>query len=502
MRIWIICLLSLFSINVVNASTLAYEKTAHFYSRVQHDPQALRIFIDKMPKGGLLHEHFWGGEFAENLIAMAQDKKFCVNAKTYGLSVMNERCPTYLRLSNARSQPDLYNNIINAWSMRHFIPTNQETAHHHFFNAFEKFYPINNALRGEILASEVNQAASEHVSYIELIVMKEMEAILKLANQLPKLVTPTDMQQALLKAGINKTVKAIREELDANEATMRKILQCDTPQAKPGCQVTVRYQYAAFRNSTPTQVFSTLLAGFILAEQDPRVVAINLVGPEDGYFAIHDYTKHMQWIKLLHQRYPHVQISLHAGELTQELVPPQVLRNHIKQAIEIAGAQRIGHGVDVAYEQDASKLLRAMRDQSIAVEINLTSNKLLLGITDLQSPLPVYLRHQVPIVLSRDDAGILRTDTNNEFATAAYTYNLSYATLKQFVNNSITYSFLTGKSLWKNSAKNIPVAECAHDKLGSEHPSASCQKLLSQSEKAALQWQVLAEFDQFEQQYV
>ncbi len=42
------------------------------------------------------------------------------------------------------------------------------------------------------------------------------------------------------------------------------------------------------------------------------------------------------------------------------LVPPEGLRFHIRQAVELGYAQRIGHGVDVMYEDDAPALLKEM----------------------------------------------------------------------------------------------------------------------------------------------
>src|ERR671936_387731 len=46
-----------------------------------------------------------------------------------------------------------------------------------------------------------------------------------------------------------------------------------------------------------------------------------------------------------------VPVALHAGELWLGLVPPADLAFHIRQAIEIAGARRIGHGVSIAFER-------------------------------------------------------------------------------------------------------------------------------------------------------
>jgi adenosine deaminase len=140
--------------------------------------------------------------------------------------------------------------------------------------------------------------------------------------------------------------------------------------------------------------------------------------------------------------YPRVHIALHAGELASGLVPPEGLRFHIREAIEIGHAERIGHGVSVMYENDALGLLHLMKQRHIAVEINLTSNDLILGVRGANHPLPVYRKYGVPIVLSTDDEGVSRTHLTQEYQRAVLTYGLSYADLKTIVRNSIEYSFL------------------------------------------------------------
>ena len=74
------------------------------------------------------------------------------------------------------------------------------------------------------------------------------------------------------------------------------------------------------------------------------------------------------------------QISLHAGELAPGLVPPEGLRFHIRQAVELGHAERIGHGVDVMYEDDAQGLLKELAMRHVMIEINLSSNEGILGI--------------------------------------------------------------------------------------------------------------------------
>ena len=120
-------------------------------------------------------------------------------------------------------------------------------------------------------------------------------------------------------------------------------------------------------------MYAQLVYAFELAQTDPRVAGLNLVAPEDHPTALHDYTLHIEMLGFLAAQYPGVHIALHAGELTLGLVPPEQLRFHIPQAVHIAKAQRIGHGVDISYEDDALALMATMRHQGVLVGICLTS---------------------------------------------------------------------------------------------------------------------------------
>ena len=137
-----------------------------------------------------------------------------------------------------------------------------------------------------------------------------------------------------------------------------------------------------------------------------------------------------------------VRVALHAGELWGGLVPPEDLTFHIRDAVETARARRIGHGVAVFYERMNYQLLSEMSKRKVAVEVNLTSNDVILGVRGKDHPLPAYLAAGVPVVLSTDDAGVSRIDLSNEYFRAARDYPLGYRDLKAIARNSIEYSFL------------------------------------------------------------
>jgi adenosine deaminase len=167
--------------------------------------------------------------------------------------------------------------------------------------------------------------------------------------------------------------------------------------------------------------------------------------------------------------------------------------------VDLGHAERIGHGVDVMYENEPQALLKELADRHIMVEINLTSNDVILGVTAPWHPLPSYRAAGVPIALSTDDEGVSRIDLTNEYTRAAMEFNLSYLDLKQSARTSLEHNFLPGPSLWQQpDVFTKTVAACAGQPLGAANPTPNCLSFLQSSEKAAEQWQLEHRYDLFE----
>ena len=285
---------------------------------------------------------------------------------------------------------------------------------------------------------------------------------------------------------------------------MRKaeLLRCGTPQAAPGCAVTVRYLYQVLRGLPREIVFAQMLAGFELASRaDSQVVGLNLVMPEDALVPMRDFSLHMRLLDYLHSVYPKVQVTLHAGELAPGLVPPEGLRFHIRQSIEQGHATRIGHGVAIMQEDDAVGLLKRMARDKIMVEICLTSNTGILGVSGTQHPLATYLKYGVPTALATDDEGVSRSEMTHEYVKAVQEQNISYRQLKTMARNSLQYAFVEGGALWKDVERGQPVADCVGSRPGIGKANARCERYLEQSPKAKLQWQLEDAFTKFERKF-
>jgi adenosine deaminase len=225
-------------------------------------------------------------------------------------------------------------------------------------------------------------------------------------------------------------------------AESRTTLGCDTPSPKPGCDLSVRFIANALRARPPHRVFAQTLFAFELAAADPRIAGVNLVMPEDWFVPMRDHDLHMRMFRYLRQAYPGVHVALHAGELALGMVPPESLGLHVRAAVEIGGAERIGHGADVMYDADPEGLLREMARRRIAVEFSPSSSDTILGMRGARHPFRQYLRAGVPVVIATDDEGVSRSDLTNEFQRVVEEQDVRYEDLKRMSRDSIDRSFL------------------------------------------------------------
>lgn len=483
----------------------AEQRTARYLDSVRKQPSLLLAFLHDMPKGGDLHNHLDGAIYAEDLIDFAASDNFCIDRTTSRLiAPLCDSCEKYTPKPAVRCAYDdqiLYNQIIDAWSMRNWRP-GDESGHDHFFAAFDKFGPASHNHVAESVATTVDRAAREHVQYIEYMHTADGGAAADLAMKLGWDSDFAKMRDKLLAGGLKQIAAATSQTLAADQARANREMKCGALDAEPGCTVTVRYLYQVLRGLPREAVFAQILLGFELASSDPQFVGLNLVMPEDWYVPIHDFNAHMAMMDYLHGIYPKVHISLHAGELAMGLVKPEDLAFHIRASVERGHAERIGHGVSVMLEKDPLGLMKEMAERNVLVEINLTSNDQILNISGDDHPLPVYMKYGVPVAISTDDEGVARSDMTHEYFRAVDGYHLPYADLKRMTRQSLEHSFLPGESLWAVTKIVFrPVAACAGDMVGAANPSAACSQFLSVNERAREQWRLEGAFAQFEKKF-
>jgi adenosine deaminase len=479
------------------------------FQTARQNPLQLRHFLLGMPKGGDLHNHLSGGVYAESWIRAAAEDHLCVElaklafAKPQPSSDSGAERPACgegkVPAADAYKDQHLFDALVDAFSMRGFVPSTGVTGHDHFFDAFAKFGGTDHRHLGEWIDEVAARAAVQNEQYLELMHTPDFTHTATLAAQIGWEDDFDQLRKDLLERGLRQDVIAAGAALDEAEALRRKREHCDQHDAAAACTVQVRFLCQVLRGLPKEIVFAQTLMCFETASVDPRFVGINLVMPEDGYTAMTDYVLHMRIVGFLHAQYPKIHLSLHAGELAPGLVPYEGLCCHIRLAVEQAQAERIGHGVDILYEDKPHALLKEMAAKNVMVEISLTSNEMILGVSGKDHPFLLYRKFGVPVALSTDDEGVSRIDLTHEFVRAVQTYDLHYADLKRMVRTSLEHSFLRGASLWNTPDVFTRVASaCFHDSPGADKLSSRCADFLGSNEKAGQQWELERRFRIFE----
>ncbi len=468
----------------------------HYFSTIKSDPARLYPFFKDMPKGGELHYHLAGGALPETMLSLAPQGDYCMDTTTYTISQTQSKCRG-VSLNSLKKNSPLYKQTLRAWSMKDFSPDN-ESGHDHFFAIFFKFFPIISDYGPNLLAEIMKRAAQHHELYLEIMILPDNAQSSHFGQLIENTKGLANKQKILLtNVTFRKNIQHTIIESTGLLEKARQKLGCGTSSKVPACALTIKFQYNILREQPLDDLFAQALNAFAAASKSDELVGINLVQAEDGPISLHDYRRQMAVINFLHQAYPTVHIALHAGELAQQkvglnIVAPKELRYHIHDAVFTGHAERIGHGVDIRHEDNYKTLLDYMSKAGIPIEISFTSNQKILNISGKKHQIKFYVEHNVPIVLSTDDEGILRTNLTHEYVEAVTQYGLDYSAIKKINRNALTYSFLPGKNLWKNASQGLLVNECA------DLNSTTCRTFISHNQKAALQWELENQLATFE----
>jgi adenosine deaminase len=428
----------------------------------------LTLFTNMLPKGGDLHHHYSGAIYAETYLDWVGEQNYCIY-RTTDPQLKSEKFRIVSKpqeLSEAaravcinadavRQDNAFYSELLKQWSDKdydnHFHE--QPAPDLQFFDTFGYFGAVSNYDYNRGLQSLKARAKAENLGYLETMLKggpsidkPELETLMSTLNAAS---SAQQVEKVLLNA---YDFLASDTDTSAKLDTYVKSLQ-DAAAGVDDENFKVRFQAYVSRNNPPAKVFSSLYTSFKAAKDSKLVVGVNIVGPENRHVAMRDYSLHMKMFAFLKKRFPSVKLSLHAGELTLGMVPPEGLRSHIREAVFVAGANRIGHGVDIAHETDAPELLNILKQRMVAIEVNLTSNAFILGVKNEAHPVRLYARHGVPFVISTDDAGVSRNNLSGEYLLYVKNYKPSYDELKRVVYNSIRHSFLPDDEKREEMAK-------------------------------------------------
>ena len=296
------------------AMTPLERRAALSIESLRTSPLELRNLLLKMPKGGDLHNHLYGALYAETWIENAAEDHMCLDpgalrgtGPVYSEGDPNPpSCPAgKVPASEAFRDQHLYDDLINAFSIRAFVPTPGVTAHDHFFNSFARFGGISEKHLGAWFDEVATRAGRQNVQYIELMHTPPFAASVKAGYGIGWKDNLAQFRDALVATGVvEKDVALARQQLDEAEADRLKRERCGRPDASPGCRVEMRYLCQILRGFAKEQVFAHTILCFAIAAADPRYVGINMVMPEDGYHSMTDYAEQMRMVGFLHRLYP------------------------------------------------------------------------------------------------------------------------------------------------------------------------------------------------------
>ena len=484
------CALLLLSTPVVakTPARSANEKaTQQFYETIRSNPLTLRGFIAEMPKGGDLRVRLSESIYPEDYLLLAEKENYCITLPTFFLvPPLNNACPP--GTSPAHKFFDNEANYQKALKELDALSHKERTA-------LISFADITTDQFGFLLGTVVNNAAFQKLDYMEVLVPwfpKEGEKELK---KIKWEGSPDEMVTKIATLPFMKHVVDTATTLQAVNAKAR----VHSGSAKR--DVTVRYIIEVDRTEDPLHVFAKLIYAYktVLANDD--VVGVALSGDEAHPVALRDYKLQMQMLEALamRQEYRPIKPIITAGYLTLGMVQPVQFTDRIRSALTLGRASRISHGSSVMYENDPYGLLESLERTRTPVEIALTSEEHSRAITPAMNPFPVLKKFHIPVVLVTESGAINRFDITNEYTRAAQEYGLSYADVKALVRNTLEFSQLSGKSLWKTTAPYTVDKECRDSLEGKE--TGTCKKLLQESPKARAQWKLENAFTAFERKY-
>ncbi len=424
------------------------KKIEDIFSNLKQQPEKLASFFKIMPKGGDIHHHASGSPYAEYYINNALKDSCYIDTTNYQLypnsykTAKHKNKVTVLLNDLLQRNPNEKDSLINYWSVRNYKKYNRN-AHYWFFNTFLKFGPAFIGHEAEMLTILCLKAKKDKVSYLETIIRVQniQDSIAEIAAK------NSSFKNEKKDATLLSNWYAYFEENNISNLARVNADSLDSYMSKTDRHgVTLKFQTYALRLlPNQAEIFGQLIVAFKTAELTPNLVGVNFVAPEDNKNALENFDFHMQMFQFLKKKHPTVNISLHAGELTlgKGDVKKSDLTTHIYESIFTAKATRIGHGVDLLSETNKTSILKIMKDKGIAVEINLKSNETILGTSKSNHPLRTYLEYGVPVCISSDDEGVLRTSLTEQYSLLVEYYpEITFLELKEIVFNSITYSFL------------------------------------------------------------
>jgi len=130
-----------------------------------------------------------------------------------------------------------------------------------------------------------------------------------------------------------------------------------------------------------------------------------------------------------------LKVTIHTGEDT----PP----SYVKETIELASPDRIGHGIHAIEDPDVVALIR---ERDVTLEVNPWSNYLTNSVRIIKEhPLKKLFDLGVKVTINSDDPEVLETNINNEYRIAHEILGMSMDEIATCNRNAYEASFIPTK---------------------------------------------------------
>lgn len=216
------------------------------------------------------------------------------------------------------------------------------------------------------------------------------------------------------------------------EATLEGYKQGMAEAASEGNKIRVESLLCGMRQNNRSQE----AAAAVVKYRNKGVVGFDIAGPEDGF----PPTNQLETFEYLRKENAH--FTIHAGEAYG--LPS------IWEAIQICGAERLGHGVriidDIDFTGDKPKLgplASYVRDRRIPLELCPTSN-LQTGAAKTYSdhPIGMLAKLRFRVTLNTDNRLMSRTSMSNEMTQCVKSFGWKFADLQRVTVNALKSSFI------------------------------------------------------------
>lgn len=301
------------------------QATRQYYDSLIAGPSpnlaALTLLMTMMPKGSDLHHHYSGAIYVETFLDWVKQKAFCIyraddaelkaakfriEMKPGGLNAAARALCLDVDQVRAPSHEVFYRELLSRWSDKDYRNHSQQQVapDEHFFDTFGYFGAFSDLDYNQGLRDLKIRAIAENVQYIETMLQSAPApgnpALSKEINELPANAGQAQVDAALAPfyeflISDAATAKGVANYLDSVDAAAAGI---DDGAFK------MRYQAYVVRSEAPANVFAGLYSAFAAVNARRRVVAVNIVGSENGIVAMRDYSLHMRMFAFLKRQYP------------------------------------------------------------------------------------------------------------------------------------------------------------------------------------------------------